>query len=273
MSDTWEAGSMNKSFKNFFFGDISFYIEKYLLSSFMLYYALKNFLLMSGEIATIFQGGTPNNAPPGLSYYLLVRYGLLAMFNGFSGGILLCSKRPQHAPENWSAILIPLLASYFMLAYNFTGYMPGWMTENYTPQSWLPFFIVSSVLCGLTGQAIALFALFHLRRSFAVFIEVHDAIVTGPYNQVRHPIYMGHIILDLGILLSNLCPAYIFLATAHIGLLAYRARREEQVLAASDPIYKSNMEQTGFLFPKLSAFTSGQPFFYRTRMSKVSVGK
>lgn len=261
---------MNKRFKNLFFGDISFYTEKYLLSSFMLYYALKNFLLMTGELATIFhggtrlQGGTLNDAPAVLSYYLLVRFSLLAMFNAFSGGILLFSRRPQHAPENWSAIFIPLLASYFMLAYNFTGYMPGWMIENYTPQSWLPFFIVSSILFGLTGQAIAVFALFHLRRSFAIFIEVRDAIVTGPYNQVRHPIYMGHILLDIGILLSNLCPAYIFLAAAHTGLLAYRARREEHVLAASDPVYKSNMERSGFLFPKLSAFTSGEPFFSRS---------
>jgi protein-S-isoprenylcysteine O-methyltransferase Ste14 len=255
---------MNKSFKDLFFGDISFYIEKYILSSFMLYYALKNFFLISGEIAALLQEREPNNAPAVLSYYLLVRYSLLAIFNGFSGSILLFSKRPQHAPENWSAILIPLLAAYFTLAYNFLGYMPGWMTENYTPQSWLPFFIISSILFGLGGQAIALFALFHLRRSFAVFIEVRDAIVTGPYNQVRHPIYMGHILLDIGILLSNLCPAYIFLAAAHVGLLAYRARREEQVLAASDPVYKSNMERTGFLFPKLSAFTSGQPFFSRS---------
>lgn len=264
---------MSHQFRELFFRDISFYFEKYCLSALMLYYALKNCILVISVVTNMIQGGNLGESPNVPSYYLLVRYGLLAIFNGFSGGILLFSRRPQHAPENWSAILIPLLAAYFTLAYNFLGYMPGWMTENYTPQSSLPFFIVSSVLCGLTGQAIALFALFHLRRSFAVFIEVRDAIVTGPYNQVRHPIYMGHIILDLGILLSNLCPAYIFLATAHIGLLAYRARREEQVLAASDPIYKSNMEQTGFLFPKLSAFTSGQPFFYRTRMSKVSVGK
>lgn len=265
---------MSQQFRELFFRDISFYFEKYVLSALMLYYALKNCIFIIGEFVNIIpigNLGSPSSVP---SYYLLVRYGLLATFNGLSGGILLCSKRPQRAPENWSAILIPLLAAYFTLAYNFLEYMPGWMTENYTPQSWLPFVVVISVLFGLLGQTIALHALFYLRRSFAVLIEVRDAIVIGPYSQVRHPIYMGHIFLDIGILLSNLCLAYLFLVTAHIALLAYRARREEQVLAANDPVYKSNMAQTGFLFPKLSAFTSGQPFFYRnTGISKEAEGK
>jgi protein-S-isoprenylcysteine O-methyltransferase Ste14 len=252
---------MRNQFRELFFRDISFYFEKYCLSAFMLYYALKNCILITGEVANIIHGGNLGETSSVPSYYLLVRYSLLAIFNGFSGGILLFSRRPQHAPENWSAIFIPLLAAYFTLAYNFLGYMPEWMTENYTPPSWLPFFIVISVLFGLLGQTIALCALFYLRRSFAVLIEVRDAIVIGPYSQVRHPIYMGHIVLDIGILLSNLCPAYMFLVTAHIALLAYRARREEKVLAANDPFYKRNMEHTGFLFPKLSAFTSGQPFF------------
>jgi protein-S-isoprenylcysteine O-methyltransferase Ste14 len=253
---------MSSHLRNIFFKDVTYYIEKYILSSFMLYYALKNLLFAAKEIAILSslgaelgQGGR-SHLPEAVIYYPFIKYSLLFVFNAFNGGLLLRSKRPQQAPESWRDIGIPLLSAYSVLAYNLTEYMPGWMTVNYAPPHLLFFMLVSSCLLSLTGQLISLIAVFYLRRSFALFIQVRDVIVGGPYKYVRHPMYTGYVVLTVGILLSNLCIAYILISVMYVGLLAYRARLEENRLAAHDSVYRENMGRTGFLFPRLSALTS-----------------
>ena len=245
---------MNKHLSNLLFKDVTYYIEKYFLSSFMLYFALKNLILVVSGIDLM--SHTENEMGQGREYYPLVEHSILFAFNAFDGCILLCSKRPQQAPQSWGQILIPLLSSYFMLSYNLTSFLPAWMTSNYIPQQWLWGILTASCLFVLGGELLGLVAVLYLRRSFAVFVQVRDVVLQGPYRYVRHPIYMGHSLLVIGVLLSNVCIAYALISVIYIGLLAYRARLEETVLAANDPAYRKNMERTGFLFPKLSNFTT-----------------
>lgn len=247
---------MSERLRLWFLTDVTYYIEKYLLSSFMLYYALKNILLMVREINIL---ASQSGAPESFSYYSLTRYALFFIFNAFNGGLLLRSKRPQQAPRNWKDIVIPVLSSYFMLAYNFTDNMPQWMTVNYAPQPLLFALLLISCALILCGQIVSLIAVFYLRRSFAIFIQFRDLIAHGPYKYIRHPMYTGYTILTLGVLLANVCIAYALISAMHIGLLVYRARLEENILAANDPAYKKHIKCTGFLFPKLSAFTTRQP--------------
>jgi protein-S-isoprenylcysteine O-methyltransferase Ste14 len=133
--------------------------------------------------------------------------------------------------------------------------LPGWMTTNAIPPHFLFSALVASCILSGSGQLISLFGVFYLRRSFAIFIQLRDVIRSGPYQYIRHPMYTGYVILTVGILLSNACLAYALIAIMHTSLLVYRARLEENMLAANDPVYKRNMERTGFLFPKLSVFT------------------
>ena len=253
---------MNKKLKAFFFEYISYYIEKYFISFFMFYYAVKNLMMVVLGITAISSGTIESgqehfdNASEAAAYYAIIRYGILFVFNAFDGCILLCSKRPQQAPQNWQQIFIPLLSSYFMLSYNFIDALPEWMTATYVPQQWLWSVLMISCLFVIGGELVGLVAVLYLRRSFAVFVQVRDVVLKGPYRYVRHPIYMGHALLAIGVLFSNFCVASVVISVMHIGLLAYRARLEETMLAASDLAYRKNMEQTGFLFPKLSAFTA-----------------
>lgn len=251
---------MSERWKNLLFKDFTYYTEKYLLSSFMLYYALKNMLLMTREINILFGNdfgqGNLGGLPQAIVYYPAIKHAILFMFNAFNGGLLLCSRRPQQAPQDWRAIVIPLLSSYAMLAYNLTNYMPAWMTVNYIPPSLLLVTIIISCLLSLSGQIISLLAVFYLRRSFAVFIQLRAVIAAGPYKYVRHPMYTGYTVLTCGILLSNACVAYALIAALYVGLLAYRARLEENMLAVNNATYRKNMERTGFLFPRMSAFTA-----------------
>jgi protein-S-isoprenylcysteine O-methyltransferase Ste14 len=129
------------------------------------------------------------------------------------------------------------------------------MTTTYVPQHWLWGMLLISCFFVIGGEIVGLIAVFYLRRSFAVFVQVRDVVLRGPYRYVRHPIYMGHAMLAIGVLLSNFCIAYALISVMHIGLLAYRARLEEMMLAANDSAYRKSMEQTGFMFPKLSVFT------------------
>ncbi len=253
---------MSERLRHFFFTDVTYYIEKYILSFFMLYYGLKNLLLaMKGLAAVSVMGaslgpGNLGNPPLALLYYPTVKYFILFAFNIFNGGILLCSKRPQQPPKDWRAIWVPVLSSYSILAYNLIDYLPGWMTANYLPSRFLFSALVASCLLSGSGQLISLFAVFYLRRSFAIFIQLRDVIRSGPYRYIRHPMYTGYVVLTMGILLSNACLAYALVAMLHTGLLMYRARLEENALAANDPVYRKNMEHTGFLFPKLSTLTA-----------------
>lgn len=251
---------MNERLRNLFLKDVTYYTEKYLLSSFMLYYALKNMLLMMKEGYALWGNGllqsNLGDLPQAIVYYPMTKHAILFMFNAFNGSLLLSSKRPQQAPQNWQAIVIPILSSYAMLAYNLIDYMPEWMTVNYAPPHLLGVTILLSCLFSLSGQIISLLAVFYLRRSFAIFIQLREVIVAGPYKYIRHPMYTGYTVLTFGILLSNACVAYALIAALYVGLLAYRARLEENMLATNNPVYRENMTRTGFLFPKLSAFTA-----------------
>jgi hypothetical protein len=111
-----------------------------------------------------------------LAYYPIVKYFILFTFNAFNGGILLGSKRPQQSPKDWQAILIPVLSSYSILAYNLIDHLPSWMTVNYIPSHLLLSALVVSCLLSGSGQLISLFAVFYLRRSFAIFIQLRDVI-------------------------------------------------------------------------------------------------
>ncbi len=101
------------------------------------------------------------------------------------------------------------------------------------------------------GPAVAIWAVLYLGRSFGVFVVVRKVILDGPYQWVRHPIYLGYICMLAGLVLANFSAAYFILVPIHIGLLLYRARLEEARLSEHSAEYRQYMKRTGFIFPKL----------------------
>ena len=59
----------------------------------------------------------------------------------------------------------------------------------------------------------------------------HQLVTRGPFAIVRHPMYMGILLVGLGGILLYRTWTFVFIATHFLGLLV-RARREEQALAA-----------------------------------------
>jgi protein-S-isoprenylcysteine O-methyltransferase Ste14 len=137
--------------------------------------------------------------------------------------------------------------------------MPGWLTVNYVPERLLFASLIIGCLFIVGGQLMSLIAVLYLRRSFAIFIQLRDVVMKGPYRYVRHPMYTGYTLVAIGLLFSNLCAVYVLISAMHIGLLAYRAHLEETMLAANDPGYRKNMECAGFLFPRFSLLLKGLP--------------
>jgi protein-S-isoprenylcysteine O-methyltransferase Ste14 len=130
--------------------------------------------------------------------------------------------------------------------------------------SWLPFTVplvsgppppegrqaLADVLV-VCGTAWAVWSLRFLDRNVSVLAQARDVVDRGPYRWVRHPLYVGEIVSSLGVAVAaNSYPAFgLWLALC--GLQAYRAVREEQVLAQALPAYRNYRSRTAALVPGL----------------------
>jgi protein-S-isoprenylcysteine O-methyltransferase Ste14 len=92
----------------------------------------------------------------------------------------------------------------------------------------------------LAGMAISLMATLALWRSYGVVPANRGVKRTGPYRVVRHPMYAGYALWQLGFVLSHPGWANGLCFLAALGLQLWRIDREEQFLKI-DPDYASYM--------------------------------
>lgn len=82
----------------------------------------------------------------------------------------------------------------------------------------------------------------------------HDAglVMTGPYRRVRHPIYLGLIVLATGQALAFASwPALVIVLAGIVPTFVWRARVEESVLArAFGERYEHYRQGTGMIIPR-----------------------
>lgn len=135
-----------------------------------------------------------------------------------------------------SVVIFHLVGSYFIgqhikFRFNFTLYILG-------------------IFFSILGATLDCMALWKLKRSFSIMVEVRPLITSGVYNKIRHPLYTGEILHFLGItLVFNNVIVYGMLAFLTI-LQALRAKLEEKKLKAYFPDYSVYMKKTGFFFPR-----------------------
>lgn len=129
----------------------------------------------------------------------------------------------------------------------FVGFAGTWLPLLLVPNmepiaDVLMFFVLLMVFSGMTFQIIAKFT---LRRSFGVIAANRGVKRGGPYRIVRHPMYAGYIVTQMGFLISN--PSLynaVILGLAWMLQIA-RIHAEERVLA-QDPAYQEMMLQTKY---------------------------
>lgn len=97
----------------------------------------------------------------------------------------------------------------------------------------------------LAGMAIHLSAKLVLRRSFGVVAANRGVKVKGPYRVVRHPMYAGYMILQLGFLLGGWSlQNFVIIVTCWI-LFFWRITAEERILC-QDPNYRALLLRVRF---------------------------
>jgi protein-S-isoprenylcysteine O-methyltransferase Ste14 len=111
--------------------------------------------------------------------------------------------------------------------------------------------IAVGLLLTVLGYYVSLWALWHLRGSFAIMAEARSPVTSGPYHYVRHPLYLGEALTMLGLCLATGTAFALLFWAAWTGMQVGRARIEEGKLADQFDDYKAYLERTQFILPGL----------------------
>jgi protein-S-isoprenylcysteine O-methyltransferase Ste14 len=175
---------------------------------------------------------------------------ILFVLAALTGVFLLVARRASVAPERLRFVLVPLATTFFTLLYYTVPHFTPAMRASLAPPQWRSVLTTAGLACVIIGPFISLWAITHLGRSFGVFVAVRTVVLTGPYRWVRHPMYLGWIVVCLGVALANFSIAYFLLTSGHVALLVYRARLEEKNLIECDAAYREHAQTSGFIFPR-----------------------
>jgi protein-S-isoprenylcysteine O-methyltransferase Ste14 len=164
---------------------------------------------------------------------------------------LLTNRKPVSRYRTLPEILVPLLAAFFFITYDYTSLLPWWLhqslLENDPRQGYIAF--IGAIFGGL-GGAVSVWGLISLGRSFGIFVAVRKVVLHGPYRYIRHPIYLGYFLALIGMLLADPEPIYFLLIPTLFAIMTWRARLEENKLASVSLDYRQNMTRTGMFLPR-----------------------
>jgi protein-S-isoprenylcysteine O-methyltransferase Ste14 len=136
-------------------------------------------------------------------------------------------------PVAWAATIVGALGPMFMRPTSSGGAGTG------------------ALLLQLAGASFAVLSLVAIGRSFGLVAANRGIVARGPYRLVRHPIYFGYFVTQLGYVLENPSQRNVTIfACATLGQLV-RIRYEEQVLSR-DSAYAAYRRRVRFrLIPYL----------------------
>ena len=95
--------------------------------------------------------------------------------------------------------------------------------------------LLTSAIVTIVGTLWTIWSLANLGRCFGLFPEARGLVLRGPYQVVRHPVYLGEIISALGMLIARPNPLIVALFVVFVGLQYWRTVYEERVLSVAFP--------------------------------------
>jgi protein-S-isoprenylcysteine O-methyltransferase Ste14 len=148
--------------------------------------------------------------------------------------------------------ILPLFVAFFFL-YNPRADF-GWLATYFVPHT--PEVRWAGVAVMIAGMAIAVWARVHLGTNWSGVVtlkEGHELIRTGPYRNIRHPIYTGILTAFLGNAIVNGQIRGLIALAVIWGSFYIKARREETFLAQEfGPKFDEHTKHTGMFLPKFS---------------------
>ncbi len=132
--------------------------------------------------------------------------------------------RPVAVMLNWRAIVSGLGA--FVL--------PTLMVRAVLPSSGLAYHV--GVVLGLLGITLSQVARIYMGHTFAVLPANRGIVSNGPFHFVRHPVYLGWMMVVIGFAATYPSPWNTLMMMASMALTFWRIHLEEELLGA-DPAY------------------------------------
>jgi protein-S-isoprenylcysteine O-methyltransferase Ste14 len=234
-------------------GTAAVYIESYLFPALFLYFVydkLRFFRLHAPEFGPAFHklmAGALDVPLEQLAIGAIANFFMVVLDVTIIYGLVV-RRNLKRGPQGFQEVFIPLLGTFFYLAYNFVEYLPAPMNALLIPQKFLAVSAIFGTVLNTGGALVSSIATYHLRYSYAVFVQLRDIMTKGLYRWVRHPIYLGYTLSTIGFIfvLPRLSCIIVFLLSFMITV--YRAKLEERKLLAS-PEYQEYARKTPFLFP------------------------
>ena len=124
------------------------------------------------------------------------------------------------------------------------------LAGTFSPLLFTPSHIALSAITGNTllflGTAIVFLSYLSLNRSFGIVPADRGIKTEGLYRLVRHPMYLGYIVLDTGYVVLNASSYNVLVFLIIIGTIAWRIRAEEMFFESTNKEYTAFKKQTRF---------------------------
>jgi protein-S-isoprenylcysteine O-methyltransferase Ste14 len=147
-------------------------------------------------------------------------------------GLAIFSRVPLERDWNPFSLVVTIFATYYFVAFRIE---PG---IRLVPE-----------LCAagvqVAGVVIQVYAKLSLRRSFGLLPANRGVVVFGPYRVVRHPMYLGYFVTDIGFLLANFGPRNVLIVLTQWTIQVVRITREERLLSKDDT-YRQYMSRVRY---------------------------